>query len=61
MTLSEPGVAGEYLLDERLEDGRLILRPDSSAQAIERRLGVRGASEEEFERHFGELPVNGEG
>lgn len=53
VTLKEPGVAGEYVLEERLEDGRVVLRPDTSAESIERRLGVKPASQEGFERHFG--------
>lgn len=27
ITLTEPEVAGDYVLDERLEDGSLVLRP----------------------------------
>jgi hypothetical protein len=41
-------MSGEYLLDEVLDDGRVVLRPNTSAQAINRRLGVRSISSEEF-------------
>lgn len=41
-------MSGEYLLDEVLEDGRVVLRPDTSAEAINRRLGVQAISGEEF-------------
>ncbi len=61
ITLTEPEVAGDYVLDERLEDGSLVLRPDTSAAAIRKRLGSEPISDEEFERHFGHLPTDGEG
>jgi hypothetical protein len=44
---------GDYVVDERLDDGRLVIRPDTSAEAINRRLGVEPISPEEFEQHFG--------
>ena len=37
------------------------MSPDTSAAAIEQRLGVGPASEEEFERHFGHLSCDGGG
>jgi hypothetical protein len=61
VTLTEPGLAGDWFVDERLEDGRIVLRPDTSAEAILKRQGLRGMSPEEFERHFGHLPTDGEG
>ena len=61
ITLTEPEIAGDYVLDERLEDGSLVLRPDTSAAAIRKRLGSEPISDEEFERHFGHLPTDGEG
>jgi len=61
VTLTEPGIAGDYIVVEHNADGSVLLSPDTSATAIERRLGVEPASEEEFERHFGHLPRDGEG
>jgi hypothetical protein len=61
VTLSEPGVAGDYLVVERNPDGTMVLAPDTTAAAIHRRLGVEPASAEEFARHFGHLPTDGEG
>lgn len=61
VTLTDPGLAGDYVVDERHEDGRLLLRPDTSAEAIQRRLGVTPITPEEFEQHFGHLPADGEG
>jgi hypothetical protein len=52
---------GDYVVDERLDDGRLVIRPDTSAEAINRRLGVEPISAEEFEQHFGHLPTDDEG
>jgi hypothetical protein len=54
-------LSGDYLIEEVLEDGRLVIRPDTSADAIRRRLGVEPASREEFEREFGHLPQDDEG
>jgi hypothetical protein len=59
--LSEPDVAGEYVVEERHDDGSLLLRPDTSVQAMERRAGLVPMSEEEFEEVFGGLPRDGEG
>jgi hypothetical protein len=61
VTLSEPGLAGDWFVDERLDDGRIVLRPDTSIEAIRRRLGTEPMSDEEFERHFGRLPTDEEG
>jgi len=52
---------GEYVVDEVLDDGRLVIRPDTSAQAIHRRLGLEPVSAAEFEAHFGDLPTDDEG
>jgi hypothetical protein len=51
---------GEYVVDEVLADGRLVIRPDTSAQAIHRRQGSRPATAAEFEAHFGDLPTDDE-
>jgi len=42
-------------------DGRVALRPDSSVKAVLSRHSVSELSPEEFDRHFGELPTDGEG
>ena len=52
---------GEYVVDEVLDDGRLVIRPDTSAQAIHRRQGLEPISAGEFEQHFGHLPTDHEG
>jgi hypothetical protein len=55
-------INGEYLVDERLQDGRLVLRPDTGVEAILQRTGGGHAlTPEEFEQHFGHLPTDGEG
>ena len=59
--VSGAGLEGEYVLEERREDGSLVLRPDTSIDAIRRRLDVEPVSDEEFERLFGHLPTDGEG
>jgi hypothetical protein len=61
VSLSEPGIAGDYVLEERHPDGSLLLRPDTSVDAMERRAGLRPMSQEEFEEVFGDLPRGGEG
>lgn len=52
---------GDYVVDETLGDGRLVIRPDTSAEAIRRRQGLEPISVEEFEQHFGHLPTDDEG
>ena len=54
-------LSGEYLVDEVLDDGRIVLRPDTSAAAIRRRAGLAPVSDEEFEDAFGHLPTDDEG
>lgn len=61
VTITEPGVAGSYVVEEQEEDGSLLLRPDTSIEAIRRRVGGRPATREEFERELGHLPTDGEG
>lgn len=56
--------AGEYILDEELDDGRLVIRPDTSAQAMRDRLGGEPITGDEFDRvadEYGVLPADGEG
>lgn len=54
-------IDGEYVVDEELPDGRLVIRADTSAEAIRRRAGLEQISAEEFAEHFGELPTDNEG
>ena len=55
-------ITGDYLVDERLDDGRLVLRPDTGVDAIiERTGGGQRLTPEEFEQHFGRLPADDEG
>ena len=59
-------VNGDYLVEESRPDGRLVLVPDwpskgTSADAIGERSGTKPMAPEEFERHFGHLPTDGEG
>ncbi len=48
-------VTGRYELQERSEDGTIVLRPDTSAAAIMRRLASEPVSTEEFDSAFGDL------
>lgn len=54
-------ITGEYLVETRRSDGRLVLVPDTSADAILARHYARPLSADDFERHFGDLPTDGEG
>jgi hypothetical protein len=53
--------SGHYVLVEERSDGSLVVAPDTSIEAIRRRMGTRPMTAEEFEGHFGELPRDGEG
>jgi hypothetical protein len=59
----EPIVIGDrpYVVDETLQDGRLVLRPDTSVTAIRERLGTEPMSAEQFQTSFGDLPTDAEG
>jgi hypothetical protein len=62
VTLTEPGVAGDYLVAERHEDGSLLLAPDTSIEAIRRRHNLKSATLGEFETEYGPvLSPDGEG
>ncbi len=61
VTLTEPGLAGDYIVAERNADGSVLLAPDTSIEAIRARAGTRPMSPEEFQKHFGHLPSDGEG
>jgi hypothetical protein len=54
--------AGEYVIEEERPDGRIVLVPDTSAQAILSRLGHQRATLQEFEAEYGSVrPPDGEG
>ena len=53
-------LSGEYLVEGFLEDGRLVIRPDTRAEAIHRRLDVEPVPREEFEAELGYLPQGNE-
>jgi hypothetical protein len=59
-------IEGSYVVEETLGDGRLVVAPEwpsngTSIEAILLRAGVERLSTEEFDRHFGDLPTDGEG
>jgi hypothetical protein len=54
-------LSGEYVIEDRRPDGRVLLRPDLSVKAMLGRHGERELTPEEFEQHFGALPTDGEG
>jgi hypothetical protein len=54
-------VDGEYVVDEELPDGRLVIRADTSAEAIRRRAGLEQIGDQEVAEHFGQLPTDDEG
>jgi hypothetical protein len=59
-------LAGEYVVDEELPDGRLVIRADTSAAAMHRRQGLEPLSAETFDEFLAEhgdqlLPPDDEG
>jgi hypothetical protein len=52
---------GDYVVEERRPDGRVVLRPDLSVNAMLSRHGERELIATEFDQHFGKLPTDGEG
>jgi hypothetical protein len=55
-------IEGAYVVEESRSDGRLVISPDTSAQAILERLGHEPATLAEFEAEFGAVkPADGEG
>ena len=59
-------VEGSFVVEEALADGRLLLAPEwpskeTSVDAILERAGGKRMSPEEFDKHFGDLPIDGEG
>lgn len=60
MTLSGD-LSGDYVVEEQRPDGRVVLRPDLSFTAMPSSDGERELTPQEFDRHFGTLPTDGEG
>jgi len=55
-------IEGPYVVEEVRTDGRLLLAPDTSAQAVKECLGHEPATLEQFEAaHGGVRPQDGEG
>jgi hypothetical protein len=55
-------IEGPYVVEETRSDGRLVISPDTSAQAIMERLGHEPATLAEFEAVYGAVkPADGEG
>jgi hypothetical protein len=55
-------IEGPYVVEETRADGRLVVAPDTSAQAIMERLGHEPATLTEFEAAHGAIkPADGEG
>lgn len=54
-------LSGEYVVEDRRPDGRVLLRPDLSVEAMLKRHSERELTPTEFEEHFGGLPTDGEG
>jgi hypothetical protein len=50
-------LSGRYELQERRDDGSIVLTPDTSDAAIFEREGGHPMTPEEFERAFGVLPT----
>jgi len=58
----EGDVSGEYIIVEKRDDGFLLLKPDTSMEAIRRRHDATPATLEEFEAEYGPVqPPDGEG
>jgi len=54
-------VVGDYLIEQELPDGRLLLRPDPSYPATTPSFPGRAATIAEFNDILGALPTDGEG
>lgn len=63
VTLTEPDIAGSYVVSEQRDDGILVLEPlaGPSEEELLARSGGGPLTYEEFERHFGDFPTDGEG
>jgi len=61
-TLPHVTLAGDYRVEEERPDGTLVLRPDTSVDAIFRRNGAEPATMAEFEAEYGPVgEPDGEG
>jgi hypothetical protein len=58
-------ISGEYIVEDRQPDGRLVLKPDTSWAAILQRSGARELTDTEFQEFVGKyepfLLPDGEG
>jgi hypothetical protein len=59
-------IEGSYVVEEKRPDGMLLIAPEwpsenTRAAAIIERAGAEPLSPDEFDRHFGHLPTDGEG
>ena len=55
-------ITGEYLVEARRSDGRLVLVPDTSIEAIRKRNDLTPGTLAEFETEYGPIqPADGEG
>lgn len=54
-------LSGDYVVEDRGPDGRVLLRPDLSVKAMLARHGERKLTPEEFEQNFWQLPTDCEG
>ncbi len=59
-------VSGDYIVEDRGPDGRLVLVPDTDIAAIRKRLGTRAMTSQESEEFWREyrslmLPADGDG
>jgi hypothetical protein len=55
-------IEGPYVVEETQSDGRLVISPDTSAQAIMERLRHKPATLADFEAEYGPvMPPDGEG
>jgi hypothetical protein len=53
--------AGDYLIEQELPDGRLLLRPDPAYPTVTPVFDGRAATIEEFREILGALSTDGEG
>jgi len=61
VTLTEPGVAGDYIVAEHTPTAACCWPPNTSIVGIGKRIGGRPMSPEDFNHHFGHLPRDDEG
>jgi hypothetical protein len=66
MTKAELIAQVESMTEEEAAEVRLVYAPDwpsraTSVEEVRKRLGTKPMSPEDFDRHFGSLPTDGEG